>query len=53
MDKELDTYVEGIMATQVYRNGIFSSWMDVVVQAISDFRSAPDFRGMSVIGGEE
>ena len=31
MDKELDTYVEEIIDKQVYRNGIFSSWVDKVI----------------------
>jgi|TARA_B000000557_G_C20509422_1_gene331499 hypothetical protein len=51
MDKELDTYVEEIMDKQVYRNGIFSSWVDKVIQAVVDFRAAPDTRGMYGIRG--
>ena len=28
MDKELENFVEEIMEKQVYRNGIFTSWID-------------------------
>tara|TARA_B100000965_G_scaffold340981_1_gene309544 strand:- start:33 stop:194 length:162 start_codon:yes stop_codon:yes gene_type:complete len=51
MDKELDNYVEEIMEKQIYRNGIFTSWIDRVVQAMSDFRASPDSRGMYGIRG--
>ena len=51
MDKELDNYVEEIMEKQIYRNGIFTSWIDRVVQAMSDFRAVPSTRGMYGIRG--
>ena len=51
MDRELETYVEEIIEKQVYRNGIFSNWVESVVQAISDSRGTPDIRGMYGIRG--
>ena len=51
MDKELDNYIEEIMEKQIYRSGIFTSWIDRVVQAMSDFRAAPNARGMYGIRG--
>ena len=51
MDKELENFVEVVMEKQVYRNGIFINWIDKVVQAMSDFRAAPDNRGMYGIRG--
>ena len=34
MDKELDNFVEQTMEKQVYRNGIFSNWIDAVIQFV-------------------
>ena len=51
MDAYLEKYVDEVMAKQVYRNGIFINWIDKVVQAMSDFRAAPDNRGMYGIRG--
>ena len=53
MDKELENFVEQAMVKQVYRNGIFSSWIDVVIQSMADFRATPDSRGMYGIRGDQ
>ncbi len=51
MDKELENFVEEIMEKQIYRNGIFTSWIDKIVQAMSDFRATSDTRGMYGVRG--
>ena len=41
MDKELENFVEQAMEKQVYRNGIFSNWIEAVVKSMADFRATP------------
>lgn len=53
MDKELESFVEQVMEKQVYRNRIFSNWIDAVVQSMADFRATPDNRGMYGIRGDQ
>jgi hypothetical protein len=53
MDKELENFVEQTMEKQVYRNGIFSNWIDAVIQSMADFRATPDTRGMYGIRGDQ
>ena len=45
MDKNLEIYVDQIMNEQEHRSGIFTSFFDVVVGAISDYRCGADVRG--------
>ena len=45
MDKNLEIYVDQIMNEQEHRSGIFTSFSDVVVGAISDYRWGADVRG--------
>jgi len=53
MDRELETFVEGVMEKQEYRNGIFKNWMNTILQGIVNYRAAPDIRGsFSVRGGQ-
>ena len=53
MDRELETFVEGVMEKQEYRNGIFTNWMNKILQGIVNYRAIPDFRGsFSVRGGQ-
>tara|TARA_B110000444_G_scaffold81476_1_gene77076 strand:+ start:13759 stop:13920 length:162 start_codon:yes stop_codon:yes gene_type:complete len=53
MDNELESFVEQVMEKQVYRNGIFSDWIDAVIQSMADFRASPDSRGMYGIRSDE
>ena len=53
MDKELENFVEQAMEKQVYRNGIFSNWIEAVVKSMADFRATPDNRGMYGIRGDQ
>ena len=34
-----------VMNEQKYRNGIFNSWIQTIVNAIADYRGAPDVSG--------
>ena len=52
MDAELDNYVNKVMNEQKYRNGIFNSWIQTIVNAIADYRGAPDIRGSYINRGE-
>ena len=54
MDRELETFVEQVMAKQQYRSGIFTNWLDKILQGITDFRGAPNIRGSyGVRGGKQ
>lgn len=47
MDRELETYVEQVMESQVTRNGIFSGFLNLVenfVYGVSLFRGSIDER---------
>ena len=39
---ELETFVEQVMDKQQYRSGIFTNWLDKILQGITDFRGAPN-----------
>ena len=53
MDRELETFVDGVMEKQEYRNGIFKNWIETVLQGIVNYRAAPDIRGSySARGGQ-
>ena len=45
MDRELETFVDSVMDKQEYRDGIFTSWVEVILQGIADYRAVPDKRG--------
>ena len=51
MDAELDNYVNKVMNEQKYRNGIFNSWIQTIVNAIADYRGAV-IRGSYIRRGE-
>ncbi|MEC7229050.1 MAG: hypothetical protein VXV95_03260 [Candidatus Thermoplasmatota archaeon] len=51
MDRELETFVEEIMDKQQYRNGIFTNWLENILQGITDFRGAPNVRGSHGVRG--
>tara|TARA_B100000768_G_C11083731_1_gene291945 strand:+ start:455 stop:616 length:162 start_codon:yes stop_codon:yes gene_type:complete len=53
MDNELENFVEQVMEKQVFRNGIFSNWIDTVIQSMADFRASSDSRGMYGIRSDE
>ena len=53
MDRELETFVDGVMEKQEYRNGIFKNWIETVLQGIVNYRAAPDIRvSYSARGGQ-
>ena len=45
MDRELETFVEQVMDKQQYRSGIFTNWLEKILQGITDFRGVPNKRG--------
>ena len=51
MDRELETFVDEIMDKQQYRNGIFTNWLENILQGITDFRGAPNVRGSRGVRG--
>jgi len=51
MDRELETYVDKVMDEQKYRSGIFSTWIDIIVGSMADFRATPNIRGSYGIRG--
>ncbi len=53
MDRELETFVDGVMDKQEYRNGIFKNWVATILQGIVNYRAAPDIRGSFSVGGRQ
>ena len=53
MDAYLETFVDGVMEEQEYRNGIFKNWMGAILRGIANYRAAPDIRGSFSGRGEQ